>query len=139
MPFVLDASMTMSWCFDDEATAASEEVLRQLAHTGAEVPVLWHFEVANVLAVSLRRKRITLETASVFLARLKRLRIVVEDREQPVTADELLPHVLAHGLTAYDAAYLELARRNHYPLATLDKDLIAGARKEGVQVLGQVQ
>lgn len=139
MPFVLDASMTMSWCFDDEATAATEDVLRQLAHMGAEVPVLWHFEVANVLAVSLRRKRITPEAARVFLARLKRLRIEVEDRDQPVTGDELLPLVLAHGLTAYDAAYLELARRKHYPLATLDKDLIAAARKEGIQVLGQVQ
>jgi predicted nucleic acid-binding protein len=139
MPFVLDASMTMSWCFDDEATAATEDVLRQLAYTGAEVPVLWYFEVANVLAVSLRRKRITREVASVFLARLKRLRIEVEDRDQPVSGEELLPLVLAHGLAAYDAAYLELALRKHYPLATLDKNLIAAARKEGIQVLGQVQ
>jgi predicted nucleic acid-binding protein len=50
-----------------------------------------------------------------------------------------LPLVLAYGLTAYNAAYLELALRKHYPLATLDKNLIAAARKEGIQVLGQVQ
>jgi len=42
-------------------------------------------------------------------------------------------------MTAYDAAYLELARRKHYPLATLDKELIAAARREGIMVLGQVQ
>ena len=137
MPFVLDASMTMSWCFDDEATPATEDVLRQLSHEGAEVPVLWHF--ANVLAVSMRRQRITPDAARVFLKRLKRLRIKVEERDQPITGEELLPLVLAHGLTAYDAAYLELARRKHYPLATLDGLLIAAARKEGIQVLGQVQ
>jgi predicted nucleic acid-binding protein len=139
MPFVLDASMTMSWCFDDEATPATENVLRQLSHTGAEVPALWHFEVANVLAVGLRRQRITPDAASVFLARLKRLRIEVEVRDQPVTGEELLPITLEHGLTAYDAAYLELARRKHYPLAALDKRLVAAARKEGIQLLGQIQ
>jgi predicted nucleic acid-binding protein len=139
MPFVLDASLTMSWCFDDEATPATEDVLRQLPHMGAEVPILWHFEVANVLAVSLRRQRITPDAARVFLQRLKRLPIKVEDRDHPITGEELLPLVLSHGLTAYDAAYLELARRKHYPLATLDQRLIAAAYKEGIQVLGQVQ
>jgi predicted nucleic acid-binding protein len=139
MPFVLDASMAMSWCFDDEATAVTEEVLRQLSFIGAEVPALWHFEVANVLSVSIRRQRISIDAARVFLGRLQRLPIKVEERIQPVRGEELLPLAVAHGLTAYDAAYLELALRKHYPLATLDRSLAAAARREGVQVLGQVQ
>ena len=139
MPFVLDASMTMSWCFDDEATAGTEDVLRQLSFTGAEVPALWHFEVANVLAIAIRRQRISIEAARVFIERLQRLPIKVEERDQPVTSEELLPLAVAHGLTAYDAAYLELARRKRWPIATLDQRLIAAARKESIQILGQVQ
>jgi hypothetical protein len=51
MPFVLDASMTMTWCFADESTPYSRRVLQLLLNTYAEVPAVWVFEVANVLAV----------------------------------------------------------------------------------------
>lgn len=103
------------------------------------MPALWHFEVANVLAIAIRRQRISIEAARVFIERLQRLPIKVEERDQPVTSEELLPLAVAHGLTAYDAAYLELARRKRWPIATLDQRLIAAARKESIQILGQVQ
>lgn len=41
-----------------------------------------------------------------------------------------------HGLTVYDAAYLELARRRDVPLATLDQPLRAAAQAEDVPLLG---
>lgn len=59
MPFVLDASMTMSWCFADESTPYTRSVLASLLDTYAEVPALWCFEIANVLAINERRRRIT--------------------------------------------------------------------------------
>jgi predicted nucleic acid-binding protein len=139
MPFVLDASTTMSWCFDDEASPESDFVLRQIPFIGAEVPALWHFENANVLAVSIRRQRLSAEAANVFLQRLVKLRIKVEERIQPVTSEDLLPLAIAYQLTAYDAAYLELARRKNYVLATRDKKLLVAAQKEGIKVFGSVQ
>src|SRR5580658_10178909 len=128
MPFVLDASTTMSWCFEDEASPESDFVLRQIPFLGAEVPALWHFEIANVLAVSIRRQRISAEAANVFLHRLAKLRIKVEERIQPVTSEDLLPLAITHELTAY----LELARRKNYALATMDKKLLVAAQKEGI-------
>ncbi len=59
MPFVLDASMTMSWCFANERTSYSESVLSALLISYAEVPALWLVEVANVLAINERKQRIT--------------------------------------------------------------------------------
>lgn len=41
-----------------------------------------------------------------------------------------------HGLSVYDAAYLELAKRRGLPLATLDEPLREAARGEGVALLG---
>lgn len=136
MPFVLDASVTMSWCFLDERSPKSESVLRELLDTHAEVPALWPFEVANALAAGIRRGRLDAAAADVFLRRLESLSIQVEVRAQPISGKDLMPLVLRHGLTAYDAAYLELARRKAYALATLDRHLIAAAPLEGVRLMG---
>jgi predicted nucleic acid-binding protein len=132
MPFVLDASVTMTWCFSDEAAPETDDLLQQLAILGAVVPALWHFEVANILATAIRRKRISADEARAFLKKLDSLTIVVEQRARPITGSDLLPLVLQYGLTAYDAAYLELAKRSNFAIATLDRQLIAAAQQEGV-------
>ena len=72
-PFVVDASMTLSWCFADEATPYSRGVLAALETTYAIVPALWPFEVANALGLAERRKRITQEGIVAFLETLRRL------------------------------------------------------------------
>ncbi len=137
MAFVLDASMTMSWCFDDESTPFTRSALATLLETYAEVPALWPIEVANVLAMGERKKRIDRDDSALFLRRLIRLDIRVQPELSVVEIEDLLTLTRRHGLTGYDAAYLELARRKRLPLATFDKDLLRAAPLEGVALLGR--
>jgi predicted nucleic acid-binding protein len=109
-PFVVDASMTLSWCFADEATPYSRRVLGALETAYAVVPALWPFEVANVLALAEHRKRISQEGIAAFLETLRRLPIEIERREALWLWQAVLPLAREHRLTAYDAAYLDLAR-----------------------------
>lgn len=126
--FVLDASMSMSWCFEDEETPYTRRVFEMLRDSYAEVPAVWPFEIANSLTVAIRRKRITPEAADRFLEMLDQLRtsrhLRIEQNAIPITGRDLLPLTSRHSkLSAYDAAYLELAIRKTLPLATLDTDL----------------
>jgi len=136
MPFVLDASMTMSWCFADESTPYSRRVLDSLLDSYVEVPALWTFEIANVLAVNEKRQRLTKAASVEFLQTLSGLDIRIDRSFPMVDGKVLLPLVWRYGLTAYDAAYLELAKRKGLPLATFDKELIAAASLEGVALVG---
>jgi predicted nucleic acid-binding protein len=137
MPFVLDASMTMSWCFADESTPYGRRVLAELLDSYAEVPALWPFEIANVLATNEKRRRITEAISEEFLQTLAGLDIRIDHSLPTVYGLTLLPLVRRHGLTAYDAAYLELAKRKGLPLATFDNELIAAASLEGIALVGQ--
>lgn len=124
--FVLDCSVTMAWCFEDEADRYSDRVLAALSRATAVVPALWSLEVANVLLVSERRGRLTLEDGQRFLTHLAGLPIIV-DPSVPESGD-LLALGRAHRVSAYDAAYLQLAIRTRLPLATRDRPLRAAAR-----------
>ena len=135
MPFVLDASVTMTWCFADESTPYSRSVLQLLLSTYAEVPPVWFFEVANVLAIGERKQRIAAALSDEFMNVLSGLDIRIEQPTPPGT--ELLLLVTRYGLTAYDAAYLELAKRKGLALATFDSDLIKAASQENVALLGR--
>lgn len=133
MTLVIDTSVTMAWCFEDEATPVGDEVLDRLRDDDALVPSLWQLEVTNVLLVAERRGRISEAQAARFVGLLGRLSIRVD-------ADGVdLAGVLAvgrrHGLSAYDACYLVLAERLGAPLATLDVALAAAGRAAGVTVL----
>ncbi len=130
--FVLDCSVAMSWCFADEENACAEAVLDRLATTAAIVPSLWRLEAANVLLSAERRKRIT-------QTEMKRLADFLSDlpiQEDSETTRHGFRRILelgrTHHLTAYDAAYLELALRLGLPLATLDQSLGQAAREAGV-------
>jgi predicted nucleic acid-binding protein len=134
--FVLDNTVTMAWCFPEETTPYTEGVLHDLASGGeALVPVLWRYEVVNVLVQSTKRGRITRPKALAFLDDLTALPITV-DRDGLDVAFTTV-HTLAERylLTGYDAAYLELALRQNLPLATLDQELITAARAAGVRLL----
>ena len=134
MPFVLDASVALAWCFEDEATAETDAVLEQLAEDSAVAPSLWELEVINVLLLTERRGRITESQTARFVALLTQLPILID------SADADMASVLAagrhHGLTAYGAAYLVLAEREGIPLATIDGKLRVAAQAAGVPVLG---
>lgn len=132
MPIVIDASVTMAWCFDDEATPMTDGVLDRLRDQEAFVPALWQLEVANVLLIAERRGRITEAQATRFLDLLMQLPIRIDQSLTNVAA--LLAAGRRHRLTAYDAAYLLLAERIGAPLATLDSNLIAAALTAGVEL-----
>ncbi len=132
---MIDASVTLSWCFPDEETAHSKSVLKALATGEALVPELWAFEVANALVVAQRRRRVTAELAEEFLTKLAKLPIRVVPQEPGVILRQLPVLAQRHGLTAYDAAYLLLAHGRAVPLATLDGDLKKAARAVGVEII----
>lgn len=134
MLFVLDASVALSWCFVDEASSEGRVVLKFLLDNDAEVPAIWPLEIANVLAVSERKGRITPAQSDEFLTTLANLNIRVESHIASPDARELFPLIRRYGLSAYDAAYLELAKRRGLQLATFDRQLIAAAPQEGVRL-----
>lgn len=125
----------MPWCCEDEATPASEEML-EWAEQGMRlhVPSLWLWEIINVTSVSVRRQRITAERGREFLAQLSRFNFQVAP--PPTVKDLPRLHLLAESqrLTAYDAAYLDLAIQLGLSLATNDSDLRRAALAEGVEL-----
>lgn len=131
--FVVDTSVTMAWCFEDEATPATEAVLDRLRDEPAIVPPIWPLEVANVLLVAERRRRMTEAQAARFTGLLGQLPIHVDDDTVDLSA--VLGTGRRHELSAYDAAYLVLAERLGAPLATLDDALAGAARTAGVALL----
>ena len=134
--FVLDSSVTMSWFFDDEATAATDQLLDRLNGDGrAIVAAHWALEVSNTLLMAERRKRSTLAESSHFMAILDALPIETDQETVSRASTSSMELARAQGLTLHDSAYLELAMRRSLPLATLDKQLRAAAKKAGVPCL----
>jgi predicted nucleic acid-binding protein len=130
--FVLDGSVTVAWFFEDETDAYAEAIEDSLMSASAWVPSLWCQEVANALLVGERRKRTTEAKVSAFLTLLRSLPITTDDETEARAWQESLHLARAHGLSTYDAAYLELAVRRGLPLATLDDKLKAAASAVGV-------
>jgi predicted nucleic acid-binding protein len=133
--FVLDASIAVAWCFEDEADPEVDALLDGRKARGAVVPALWPLEVANVLVQAERRGRITMTTVDGRLAAFEALPITVDTTSWRRTGAAALALARLHGLTTYDAAYLELAIRQRLPLATKDKALRRTAAAVGVGVL----
>lgn len=135
MSIVLDCSATLAFLLEDEQTPATAILFDTIVQNGAVVPTLWHLEIANSLTLAARRKRIPLAARDLFLGHLRKLNIVTDEetRDHAWTATTKLADL--HGLTIYDATYLELAQRRRLPIATLDKALAAAARQSGVIVL----
>ena len=130
--FVLDCSVTMAWCFDDETDVRAEDALDALVVHDAIVPNHWPLEVANVLAIAERRQRTTAVKIAEFIEILSTLHIDVDDQTAGRAFGDVLALARTHRLSAYDAAYLELALRMGYPLASLDRALNEAAVRIGV-------
>jgi predicted nucleic acid-binding protein len=138
MPIVVDASIARAWALPDESSAYAEAVLAVVEREGVRVPELWAREVANGLAVAYLRKRITPADERAFLAALSRLRIEVEEANfaLAVIRDGTVA-AIRYGLTAYDAAYVDLAAREKLILATLDSSMRKAAAQSGVTIFQQ--
>jgi predicted nucleic acid-binding protein len=136
MIFVVDASVVLTWCFSDENSALANRVAQMFKqnHT-AIAPSFWPHEVLNALLAGEKRKRISRELGRIFLADLAALPIGL----QTSTTDDVFTRIQSlsreHGLTPYDAAYLDLAKLNGVPMATLDGDLTRACRKSGVKLI----
>lgn len=134
---IIDCSITMSWCFADEANEESARIQDRLVAEAALVPAHWYLEVANVLAMAEKRKRISTADSTHFLQLLGMLDIQFDHSFADRAFDLLLPLCRAHNLTSYDAAYLDLAMQRQLPLASLDDDLRRAASSLGIVLLGK--
>ena len=135
---VVDASIAMSWYFDDEKSPGSDRVLEAVGQSGATVPVHWRLEIANSLRTAVNRGRVTPAYRNAVLDALSGLPIEIDPETVRHAWGATLALADKHRLTPYDAAYLELALRRNLPLATLDKALQAAAATERVKVLPRV-
>ena len=135
--FVLDASVALAWVLDNRVPVYALNVAQELlGGKRGLVPALWHLEIANGLAMAERRG--DLSAADVEDA-LDQILLTAASKlgtdMKLIPARESLMNARSFQLTAYDAAYLELARREALPLATLDKKLRAAGAKAGVALL----
>ncbi|TKT80943.1 type II toxin-antitoxin system VapC family toxin [Aquamicrobium sp. LC103] len=130
MTFILDASVTAAWLLPDEKHPLGEKCRLRLISEAALVPAIWWFEVRNLLIVAERRGRMTSETTRTALEILAR-HSISEDTD--VEDQQLLDVARRHSLTIYDAAYLELAQRTGFPLATLDRRLASAVQAAGLR------
>lgn len=131
---VIDASIALAWCFDDEATPQTDALLDRVRDEGAITPGLWRLELSNVLLQAERRGRIAAADVAQRLDLISALPISVDAQTTTRAWGDTLAIARAERLTTYDASYLELALRRAAPLVTLDRDLADAARRRGVVV-----
>jgi predicted nucleic acid-binding protein len=136
MSLVLDSSVALAWIYADETTAAVLRLFDNVRLDGAWVPGLWRWEIANVLQLNVRRGRHSGDFRDGALASLALLPVKVDAEADRQAWGDTLHLAERHGLTVYDAAYLEIASRREIALATLDRQLRAAAVNEGVELLG---
>jgi predicted nucleic acid-binding protein len=129
---ILDCSTTLSWFMPDENGTDAEALRTTIAEQGAVVPALWPIELGNAFAFATRARRVTTAQRAAALDALGQLPIEIDDETLIRIWTDTLALADTLRLTIYDACYLELAKRRRLPLATLDKELRAAARKIGV-------
>jgi predicted nucleic acid-binding protein len=135
MSFVLDSSVALAWLLPDEDNERVDALADRLELESADVPAIWSLEVGNGLLSALRRARIEVADVDSSLQSLATLPIHADRAIGPSEVSEIVSLAAKHGLTTYDACYLELARRRRLPLATLDRKLREICSVVGVAVL----
>lgn len=133
---VLDASVTLAWCFADENSAYAEFTRNAARESELIAPAIWPFEVANALLVAERKKRLKPGEGAHFLGLLDSLDVDIEPASTSIAAG---CSVIArkNSLSVYDASYLDLAVRRRARLATLDGSLVKAARSLGLLLAPQ--
>lgn len=134
--FVLDASIVLTWCFPDEKARKAQEISERIASDDTVIVLaFWRHEVLNALLVGERRSRLTPELTQGFIVDLNRLPIEIDAETSHVVFHATQALCRKRGVTAHDAAYLEIAIRYSCPLSTADEKLKAATLAEGVRVL----
>jgi len=136
MTFVVDSSVTVAWCFEEERTPATATLLAQAMNFGAAAPSLWPLEVLNALLMAEKRKRLDSTRRHELISALQSMPITLDTETATQAWSTTTRLAERHRLTLYDAAYLELAQRLELPLATLDADLRQAAKNLSVPLLG---
>ena len=136
---VVDASTALAWCFPDENSDYADAVLVALEGKTIIVPSIWSLEIANAVLVGERTKRLRQPEIQRFTALLEGLLLTQDSQTAGEHIGNVLPLAREHGLSAYDAAYLELSIRYEAPLATLDGKLQTAAQNAGVTVFRAVE
>jgi predicted nucleic acid-binding protein len=134
--FVLDTSIALKWFLEDEDDRSySLSILESIADEYRPVvPLLWYYEIASTLLIQVRRKRVEFEKILIYLDIIDEMLIDIDAPDSSAILQ--LPHLAqTYGLTGYDAAFLELAKRLEVPLATADKPLMKAAEEYGVDLL----
>lgn len=132
---VLDASVALTWCFEDETTEASVRLLDEMKRCAIVVPALWHVELANTLVQGAKRGRINDAAIAEFDRLIRDLRVETDHGVSQSGFGHLVSLARRHGLSAYDATYLELAMRLNATLATHDAALRRAAEAAGIAVI----
>jgi predicted nucleic acid-binding protein len=130
----IDASVALAWCFPDEAGNYADGVLVALEGQAMLVPVVWGLEIANAILAGERSQRLRQPEIRRFITLLESLSTVQDVQPAGDHVSNVLPLARECGLSAYDAAYLELSIRHGAPLATLDGKLRKAAQKAGVRI-----
>lgn len=123
---VLDCSVAISWYLEGESTGFTDSLLHAIPDVDIWVPALWMLEFSNALFAAERRRRISAADCARIVGQASMLSFNTDSHVMSLRqADELSAR---HGLTPYDAVYLELAQRRKLPLATLDAALVHAMR-----------
>jgi len=123
---VLDASAALALLLSDEEGKEVENMLSDtICHNGQIfVPSLFWFEVGNGMLMAERRNRISAADSSTADQYLSQLPIVTHAVADIAVRRGVTDLSRKHGLSLYDASYLELAVRCQAPLKTFDKHLL---------------
>lgn len=133
MRFVLDASIAGAWLLPEPAHPAAAEAWKRIRVEGAAVPAIWWYEIRNLLVMAERRKRLDATDVDLVWDKLGHLPVQIDNEPDE---HDCLSMARRHGLSFYDASYLELAMRRHLPLATSDQALMRAAVAEKVPLIG---
>ena len=135
--FVVDASVGFAWVYPNQSSAETDILLEEI-ESGAEVvvPSLWFLEVANGLLAAQRRRLLTAAERKKALERLLILTFTIDEETGQAAFRRTSELADKHGLSVYDAAYLEVALRRKLPLGSRDEALRKAAKRSGVTILG---
>ena len=133
--FVVDASIGFAWVYPNQSSGETEKLLDLVESGSAIVPSLWFLEVANGLLAAQRRKLLTASERRQALERLLALTFTTDEEAGRAAIRKTSDLAEKHGLSVYDAAYLEIALRRKLPLGSRDEALRKAAKRSGVTLL----
>ncbi|MBI3863841.1 MAG: type II toxin-antitoxin system VapC family toxin [Planctomycetia bacterium] len=135
MSIIADISVVLAWRFEEKQTEQALDVLRLIEREGLLVPSLWWSELENGILMGERRGRTTAEDSAAFVKLVRALPIRTDAAPRHQISDDIIDIGRRHQLTAYDAAYVELAMREGAVLASFDAAIRRCANKLKLMVL----